>query len=41
MVGHLLLYHPAITRLKELLDGGQLGDIYYLYSERRNLASAP
>jgi len=37
MVGHLLLYHPAITRLKELLDGGQLGDVYYLYSERRNL----
>jgi predicted dehydrogenase len=37
MVGHLLLYHPAVTRLKELLDGGQLGDVYYLYSERRNL----
>jgi len=37
MVGHLLLYHPAVTRLKELLDSGQLGDIYYLYSERRNL----
>ena len=37
MVGHLLLYHPAVTKLKELLDGGQLGDVYYLYSERRNL----
>jgi predicted dehydrogenase len=37
MVGHLLLYHPAVTRLKELLDGGQLGEVYYLYSERRNL----
>jgi predicted dehydrogenase len=37
MVGHLLLYHPAVSKLKELLDGGQLGDVYYLYSERRNL----
>jgi len=37
MVGHLLLYHPAVTRLKELLNDGQLGEVYYLYSERRNL----
>jgi predicted dehydrogenase len=37
MVGHLLLYHPAVTRLKELVDGGELGDIYYVYTERRNL----
>jgi predicted dehydrogenase len=37
MVGHLLLYHPAVRRLKALLDGGDLGDVYYIYSERRNL----
>jgi predicted dehydrogenase len=37
MVGHLLLYHPAIARLKEWLSGGELGEIYYIYTERRNL----
>lgn len=37
MVGHLLLYHPAVTHLKEMVDGGQLGDIYYVFTERRNL----
>ena len=37
MVGHLLLYHPAITRLKELIRAGELGEVYYLYSQRTNL----
>jgi predicted dehydrogenase len=37
MVGHLLLYHPAVTRLKQLVTSGELGEIYYLYTERRNL----
>jgi predicted dehydrogenase len=37
MVGHLLLYHPAVSHLKELLDSGGLGEVYYLYTERRNL----
>lgn len=37
MVGHLLMYHPAVTRLKQLVTGGELGDIYYLYSSRLNL----
>jgi predicted dehydrogenase len=37
MVGHLLLYHPALLRVKELCDRGELGDIYYLYSQRLNL----
>jgi len=37
MVGHLLLYHPAVTHLKEMVDEGKLGDIYYVYTERRNL----
>jgi predicted dehydrogenase len=37
MVGHVLIFHPAVRRLKELIDGGQLGDIYYLYGNRQNL----
>jgi len=37
MVGHVLEYHPAIVRLKELVDSGELGKIYYIYSTRLNL----
>lgn len=37
MVGHLLKYHPAVEKLKELVSSGQLGDIYYIYSQRVNL----
>lgn len=37
MVGHLLEYHPAVARLKELLSGGELGELYYLYGNRVNL----
>lgn len=37
MVGHLLWYHPAVLRLKELLDNGELGRIQYIYSNRLNL----
>jgi UDP-2-acetamido-3-amino-2,3-dideoxy-glucuronate N-acetyltransferase len=37
MVGHLLWYHPAVLRLKELVDGGELGRIQYVYSNRLNL----
>jgi UDP-2-acetamido-3-amino-2,3-dideoxy-glucuronate N-acetyltransferase len=37
MVGHVLLYHPAITKLKTMIDGGELGRIYYIYSNRLNL----
>lgn len=37
MVGHLLWYHSAILRLKELIDGGELGRIQYVYSSRLNL----
>jgi len=36
MVGHLLLYHPAVLMLKNLVDSGDLGDIYYIYSQRLN-----
>jgi predicted dehydrogenase len=37
MVGHLLEYHPAVTRLKELVEGGELGSLYYVYGNRVNL----
>ncbi|NIM03354.1 Gfo/Idh/MocA family oxidoreductase [bacterium] len=37
MVGHLLEYHPAVAKLKELIDSGDLGKIYYIYSQRVNL----
>ncbi len=37
MVGHLLLYHPAVRYLKTLVERGELGDLRYIYSQRVNL----
>lgn len=37
MVGHLMEYHPAIEELKRMIKEQELGDIYYLYSQRVNL----
>ena len=37
MVGHIFEYHPAVRYIKDLLDSGELGDLYYLYSTRVNL----
>jgi len=37
MVGHLLQYHPAFVKLKELALSGELGRINYIYSNRLNL----
>jgi UDP-2-acetamido-3-amino-2,3-dideoxy-glucuronate N-acetyltransferase len=37
MVGHLLWYHPAVLKLKQLVDDGELGRIQYIYSNRLNL----
>ncbi len=39
MVGHLLLYHPAILKIKELIDDGTLGRLQYIYSNRLNLGT--
>ncbi len=36
MVGHLLIYHPAVIRLKQLIAEGALGEIYWLESTRLN-----
>jgi predicted dehydrogenase len=35
--GHLLVFHPAVERLRVLVRGGELGTIYYLYGLRVNL----
>jgi predicted dehydrogenase len=37
MVGHLMLYHPGYIRLRELVRGGEIGEVYYLYALRVNL----
>ncbi len=37
MVGHLMLFHPAIIKLKALIEEGRIGDLRYLYSNRLNL----
>src|SRR5215831_12862306 len=37
MVGHLLWYHPAVLKLRELVEEGELGRIQYIYSQRLNL----
>jgi predicted dehydrogenase len=37
MVGHLLIYHPVVNRLKEMVTSGELGRLYYIYTQRVNL----
>jgi predicted dehydrogenase len=37
MVGHLLEFHPAVLRLREFIESGELGDLHYIYSNRLNL----
>jgi len=37
MVGHILQYHNAVIKLKELVDKGELGKIQYIYSNRLNI----
>jgi len=37
MVGHLMLFHPAVERLKAIIDIGELGRIFYIYAVRVNL----
>jgi predicted dehydrogenase len=37
MPGHLLLYHPGVLKLKELIDGGELGEVLCVYGNRQNL----
>jgi len=37
LAGHLLVFHPAVERLRALVQGGDLGRVYYLYGLRVNL----
>ncbi len=37
MVDHILRYHPAVIKLKELIDAGVLGKLRYIYSNRLNI----
>lgn len=37
LAGHLLVYHPAVERLRDMLQRGELGKVFYLYSLRVNL----
>ena len=37
MVGHVLLFHPAIQRIKQLINLGRIGKLQYIYSNRLNL----
>lgn len=37
MVGHTFVYNSAVRYVKQLIDGGELGDVRYIYSQRLNL----
>ncbi len=37
MVGHTFLYNAAVLKVREFVQSGELGEIYYLYSQRLNL----
>lgn len=37
LAGHLLVYHPAVERLRDMVQKGELGQVFYLYGLRVNL----
>jgi predicted dehydrogenase len=37
MPGHLLLYHPGVRKVKELVETGELGEVLCVYGNRQNL----
>jgi predicted dehydrogenase len=37
MVGHTFLYNTAVNKIKQYIDSGELGEIYYIFSQRLNL----
>lgn len=39
MVGHLMLYHPAVQKLRDVVHSGELGTLRYLYATRVNLGT--
>jgi len=36
MVGHVLLFHPAFQKIRNIIDSGTLGNLQYMYSNRVN-----
>ncbi len=39
MVGHLMLYHPAVERMREAIAADEIGRTHYVYSLRVNLGT--
>lgn len=39
MVGHVLLFHPAIRKIREMIDADKVGRLQYIYSNRLNLGT--
>ncbi|TRZ66019.1 gfo/Idh/MocA family oxidoreductase [bacterium] len=39
MSGHILLYHPAVVKIKEMINDGKIGKVQYIYSNRLNLGT--
>ncbi|GJQ64611.1 MAG: oxidoreductase [Melioribacteraceae bacterium] len=39
MVGHILLYHPAILKIKQEVENKKIGKLQYIYSNRLNLGA--
>lgn len=39
MTGHILLFHPAVLKMKEMVASGRLGRLQYIYSNRLNLGA--
>ncbi len=37
MVGHIMMYHAATRKLREYIQKGELGEVYYIYTQRINL----
>lgn len=37
MVGHTFIYSPAVREMKQIVDSGDLGDVYYINCQRLNL----
>ena len=37
LVGHVLLFHPAVIKIKEMIENGEIGELQYVYSNRLNL----
>ncbi len=39
MVGHVLLFHPAVLKVKDGIEKGEIGNLQYIYSNRLNLGA--